>query len=244
MTASVSLTDLRTRVRYYANMEASTFVTDTELNARISASARRLYGKLVATRGQEYYRVNGTLTTTPGVALYALPDGFWQMLVVMAQWNGLWLRMQPFETNEEPELLNIKNPVPGVIRYRLTGQQQDAITAEQDKLELCPTPVSAFTIRFLFIPTLTLTPDGLGETWVNGVAGFEEWIVLDVAIQCLAKEESDASALMQLKAECERDIESLAGARDAGAAARVVDVRADLGRLSPWRMPPRWGGLP
>lgn len=245
MSDVVSQTEIRTRVRHYANMENSSFVTDAELNTRINASARRLYAKLVAARGQEYYRANATISAVAGTSVYAMPSDFWQLLLVMVQDNGVWLRMSPFEMNEVPQLANLQAPRPSNIRYRLSGRQKTAQLTDTDQIELMPTPTTAFPITVAYLPTLHLVHAGVtNEVYYNGVAGFEEWTALDVAIQCLAKEESDPSVLMQLKSEVERDIESLSGARDAGAGAHVVDVRGDLGRMNLWHLPPRWGGLP
>lgn len=66
---------------------------------------------------------------------------------------------------------------------------------------------------------------GLGASQiVDGVAGWEEWIVLDATIKILAKEESDTTDLKQQRADLQMQIEQLAGDRDAGTADRVVDV--------------------
>jgi hypothetical protein len=239
MAAAVLRSDLIVRVREIANMEASTFVTDAELGRRLDSAARRLYNKLVAAQGQEYLRSTATITTVPGQATYDLPEDFWRLLALSALDGTTYRRMAAFELNEVASLLNIQNPTPFAIRYRLNGQQPRSDFAAGDLLELVPTPVSEFTIRCDYIPTLACE-ESEGDVRYNGVSGWEEWMVLDVAIMCLAKEESDPSLLMAQRAQWEAEIASLADGRDEGNPARVSDVRGDLDGARIGLMPPRW----
>lgn len=58
----------------------------------------------------------------------------------------------------------------------------------------------------------------------DGIAGWEEWVVLDAAIKCLQKEESDVSVLAGQKAAVEDAIRGLASERDGGFPERVADM--------------------
>lgn len=65
---------------------------------------------------------------------------------------------------------------------------------------------------------------------VDGINGWEEYIVVDCAAKALEKEESDPSAMFARKAALIQRIQSAAANRDAGEPARVVDVsRNDFG---------------
>lgn len=59
---------------------------------------------------------------------------------------------------------------------------------------------------------------------LDGVAGWEEFIVIDAAMKALVKEESDISALAIQREEITRRIESMAEGRDIGQAHHVQDV--------------------
>ena len=59
---------------------------------------------------------------------------------------------------------------------------------------------------------------------VDGVAGWEEWIVLDATIKCMSKSDEDATLFLQQKADLEAQINALAGDRDAAWPDRVTDV--------------------
>lgn len=65
---------------------------------------------------------------------------------------------------------------------------------------------------------------GTKAATVDGVNGWEEYLVVDAAIKALQKEESDVSVLLAQKALLQRRIESAATNRDAAEPARVVDV--------------------
>lgn len=63
-----------------------------------------------------------------------------------------------------------------------------------------------------------------GDTF-DGVNGWEELIVVDAAMKCLEKEESDVSALMARKAMLTERIQAMAPERDAGMPERVQAIR-------------------
>lgn len=79
------------------------------------------------------------------------------------------------------------------------------------------------TVNYRFIPSaarLTLGTNAL----VDGVAGFEEWIVLDSTIKALAREESDASEWIRQRADIDEEIALMAQNRDDAWPDRVTDV--------------------
>jgi hypothetical protein len=67
---------------------------------------------------------------------------------------------------------------------------------------------------------------------LDGVQGWEEYVVVDCVIKCKLKEESDVAAEMALKAALVQRIEAAAANRDAGEAATVADVYAT--RATEW----------
>jgi hypothetical protein len=87
--------------REYADMPRSKFVSDPQLINRVNKSIKRLYRKLVAARGQEYYRKSfPTFNTVSGQNLYPLPSDFFQLISVEIT-DGTFRRcMQPFMEKE------------------------------------------------------------------------------------------------------------------------------------------------
>jgi hypothetical protein len=70
----------------------------------------------------------------------------------------------------------------------------------------------------------------------DGINGWEEWVILDAAIQALIAEESDASALMTERGIIEASIESMKAARDIGEPERVRDVTEERDGLPEERL--------
>lgn len=67
---------------------------------------------------------------------------------------------------------------------------------------------------------------GVVQVDCDGVNGWEEYIVVDAAMKCLQKEESDVSVLMAEKSALKQRIEAMASNRDAGKPERITDVNA------------------
>lgn len=66
------------------------------------------------------------------------------------------------------------------------------------------------------------------NTQIDGISGWEEMVVIEAAIKCKDKEESDCSVLIARRTKKEKDIEGIAANRDPGTAARTADVMTDI----------------
>jgi len=84
------------------------------------------------------------------------------------------------------------------------------------------------TFNLYFIPIFA--PLILDTDTFDGVNGWEEYIVCDVAAKALEKEESDPNPQLKRKADLHKRIMECAPNRDAGTSARVIDV----GQVNPY----------
>ena len=116
-----------------------------------------------------------------------------------------WITIRPFEFIQR-NLWNYPNVYTfyGVtnLRYRLNG----------NNLMLVPITVSGQTLRIWYVPR----PNQLKRTTdtVDAIAGWEEYIVADVCIKMLAKEESDVSVFAAQKLALLKRIEEAAENRN------------------------------
>ncbi len=62
------------------------------------------------------------------------------------------------------------------------------------------------------------------STLLEGISGWEEYVVIDSAIKAQIKQEGDVAPLLQQKADMKARIEAMAEARDQGQAFHVSDV--------------------
>lgn len=256
---AVLLSDLLTQARRMADMEHGGPVSNAELQAQAVASAQRLYDLLISARGQEYYRKTAECYVVPGQAKYHLPSDFYKLLAVLANPSttaisgGLsgtfsetdsreapgWLPLAPFEMRELWRLMGRRASGPSDCCYRLCGAQWESPSGEfgvgSDDIEIAPSPDQAWALRVEYLPVAWTTLSD-GELKLNGVNGFEQFVVLETAIYALQKEQSDASHLeRRLAAEVAR-IEAM-GRRDHTTPSRVVDTSGclDGGLGGGWR---------
>jgi hypothetical protein len=208
-----SLATIRATIRQRADMVYSTFVADAELNGWINSSAFELYDVLVQKFGADYY-VTSLDAATDGGETVPLPAAFYKLLGVDVL-DGDWRPLRPFNFGERHR----HSPAGlSALRYRLAG----------NALWLNPTPAAKLSLRIWYVPRLAALVDDTDT--LDGVSGWEEYVVVDCAIKAKRKEESDVSVEMAQKAALLARIESAAANRDAGSPATVVDVYGDSPR--------------
>lgn len=215
---AVQLQTLRTRVRYRANMEDSEFVTDTELNTFINESYAELYDLLVS-KFEDWYVGDPTeITMTSGDAgKKALASDFYKLRGVDQQLGGRWREVHPFNFNERNRQGTAErlNGFLTTVRYRVVGSD----------LRFSPVDLAVGTFRYWYVPLAT---EMSGDTdTMDGVNGWEQYVIVDAARKCLLKEESDTSELERELAKLTNRIEVMAQNRDAGNPQQVEDIHED-----------------
>ena len=223
MATTMQLSDLQAAIFQRADMVGSQFVSTPELTSYINQSYFELYDLLVSAYGEDYFVASPAYTvTTDGVSeLFALPSDFYKLLGVDLQVTPQqWMTLKPFAFSERNKhsYPNYQSPY-GItnLRYRPQG----------NFLWLRPLPMGAQTLRLWYVPKLA--PLVNGTDTVDGVSGWTEYIIVDGAIKCLQKQESDVSVLMAQKQALAIRILEMAENRDVGTAMRVADVRGDGG---------------
>lgn len=222
--ATVTLLELRTRARQRADMEATGFVKDPELNSYINASYAELYDLLVACFGSDYFVAPAhPFTTTPNTDKYALPTDFYKLLGVDIKLDSInWRTVKRFEFSERniPQIWD--NSFYVSTRYRLNG----------NNILISPVPTSQAECRAWYIPLpqkLTLDSDSF-----SGINGYEEYVIIDAAIKMLTKEESDTSQLSFDKQALKKRIQDMADSRDVGSPATVSDTATNYEISGRW----------
>ena len=236
MATTMTLAELRTAVRQRADIQnqsgdyTNAFINDTELNSYINQSYFELYDLLVGAYGEDYYVSTPYTFLTDGVnQFFNLPADFYKLLGVDVQVttnvanNAFWT-LKPFTFAERN-----KYAVPNTqlyfgitnLRYRLQG----------NKIWINPLPQINQTLRIFYVPRMTTLSVDADE--VQGVSGWTEYIIIDAAIKCMQKEESDVSVLMAQKVAMKQRIDSIADNRDAGMPSTVADTQ-NSNSIFPW----------
>lgn len=205
---------LRTLARQRADMENRNFVSATEWITYINDGYKELYDILVS-KFEDWYSVSSTFTVASGATSYTLPDDFYKLRGVDRSDGGsdyYPLRPFSFENRNRKGFYQRYRGVEPSVQYRLY----------KNTLLLSPDDQAPGDYRLWYIPRATdLTTTSQS---VDGVNGWEDYIVISAAIKALIKEESDVSVLMAERQRLAQRIEWMAQNRDAGATERVGDV--------------------
>ena len=225
----VTLGDIRTQSQQRADMVNSGFLTTTEWNQNLSSSYKELYDLLIQKFGNDYYVQTPFSITTDGVNdKFALPVDFYKLLGVDCSVSGStqsFITLKPFMFSERN-----RYAVPNFqsfygltnLRYRLLG----------NNLFLTPLPTAGQLLKVYYVQRpvdLLLDTDTM-----DGVSGWEEYVIVDGAIKALEKEESDVSILMAQKQALIKRIEEAAENRDAGSPQTVSDNQGNWGPFGRW----------
>jgi hypothetical protein len=203
--ASYTLAQVRTRVRQRTDTVGSDFVTDAELNQLINTAYTELYGMLVTKslhRSETVYEV-----ATTGAESYDLPSDFFGLIGVYRAVGEDKVPLERF-----PDKFRPGSRTGDAVSYRVSGLS----------LVLYPKPSSG-TYDVVYIPV----PGDLSadDDTLDGVLGWEEFVVIEAAINVLAKEESDTTALEIKRERILRRIRDEAEAAEFTETPRILDVR-------------------
>jgi hypothetical protein len=235
-----SLGALRLHSQQKADRVNSPFVTLPEWNYWINLAAYELYDLLI-TSFEEYYVAQPAYFTTNGTTYqFPLPDGaltfqnqamqnyvappFYKLLGVDLGLNNApngFVTVKRFQFIDRNMYVfpNTASTIYGVfnLQYRILG----------NTIEFIPIPSAAQPIRIWYIPRL---PVLLQDTDIlDGVSGWEQYIIVRAAKYALDKEESPTEMLDQELLFLKTRIEQSATNRDVGQPDTISDTRYRTG---------------
>lgn len=230
MARTFNRADIRNLVRELIGMELgdaadpdNDFIDDTELNRKINAALRIWHGK-VAKAVPERYEAEQVITAN-GASSYALPsDHLWTIGVDYELTSNCRIGLRRVMVQE-------RNSFDSSVTAQAEGYRVKGST-----LVLLPPPDSG-TYYHVYVTAAPILTDDV--TTVDGVNGWEMWIVYHVALDCRIKEESDITGILEQKRAIEAEMDSAAAEREAGQPSRVVDTRTGRGGE---RDPDFWAG--
>jgi len=234
-----SLYEMRLMAQQRADRVGSLFVTKSEWNSYLNQAYYELYDLLITTN-EDYYVAPRATFSTDGSSSYDLPTGaassysgapaFYKLYGVdlgLDSSQNAWVTLKKFDFISRNRFVfpQITTSLAGIfnLQYRIVGS----------KIHLIPTAVAGQQIGLWYFPRLTTL---LADTdVVDGISGWEEYVIVRAAKYALDKEESDTQKLDAELLFLKQRIEETAMNRDAGQPDTISNVRtqAEL-----------WGGAP
>ena len=217
----VSLGWIRNLSQLRADLANSQFITTVEWNSYVTEAYKELYDILVQKFGDQYFATSTYTITTDGVTqLYPLPADFYKGALVEAALNpadqNSWVTLRRFNPIQK-NLWNYPNVYTfyGItnLRYQFTGNY----------LQLVPIAQGNQTIRIWYSPRpQTLMAD---TQLLDGISGWEDYVVVDVARRARDKMEKDTTSLLMEKTALKQRIEEAAENRNVGDSETISDSR-------------------
>jgi hypothetical protein len=246
----ITLSDLRTRTRQRADMVNSTFVSDAELTGYINDSASELYDILVTRFEDQYTRWKimpatnrqifldtETFNEQFGLTVYDIPiESFMKLRSIDAEVGGRWVNLMHVPLSDWRKYTMLDGDLSeSPFGYTILGDQLIIVPDGVRDLTLGLSTAAGRRYRLFYIPQYSAMKDAISDPddEITGAdndlfevsRGWEDYIVVDAAIKCLQKEESDVTVLVMAKAAMLERIKRSSGQRDAGGtAARVTEV--------------------
>lgn len=236
----MSLGEVRLASQQKADRVSSPFVTMTEWNTWIRLAQYELYDLLIDQDQMRYVAPTASFISNGSTFLYPLPDGirtfigpdgsnftprpFYKLVGVdmgLANAQQAWVTVTQFNFIDRNKFLypNSASTIYGVFncQYRLND----------DNIQFIPTPSGNQPFRLWYIPRLQVP---LADSdLIDGVSGWEQYVIVRAAKYALDKEESDTGKLDAEIQWLKERIESASKSRDVGQADTISDTRNAMG---------------
>lgn len=211
---TVTLLQLRTRSRQRADMENSTFVSDSELDDYINDSIDEL-GDLIVSAVEDYNVVEFPFTIAGGSDRVTFPTDFYKLRGVDDLRDPANpITVNPFNFAERNDIH--RDGFPRALLHS-SDVEYDIVGNE---LLFIPAGRAPGSYKIWYNPVQTLLVAD-GDTF-DGQSGWHEYVVIDAAIKMKEKEESSTTALERAKEKMRKRVLKMAPSRDTG---RVQTVR-------------------
>jgi hypothetical protein len=236
MARTVSLTTLQNRTLQRANLEVASnaaIYSSTELVDNINEGIAELHRLVTNVPGQPFYLNSVNFNTSQGTDTY--PIGPSQVINCSD-----FMSAKGFDVQFGQNIVNTARPFMWSERnrfkilyagwvytqpvfYRLLGKTSSTANSALDSVKFIPMPSGTFTITMWYLPVPVVLVNG--SDVLDGIAGFEELVVLSAATKLLIKQEQfeHAQMLMSERARQEEQILAML-THDSEAPERVTDV--------------------
>ena len=196
--ANPTLSDIVSRIRQRADIvNDGKHISDSDIKAYANTSIAAVYQMLAKGDSKIFGRLAGGLFNL-GDNRWQLPSDHYKLLDVSVRRSGNWLRAEEMDAQEYAQNLD-RNDV-----YSVYPRFQLLFNTDEGWFELVIFPTTAqddILVTYLpKPPVLSLDAHELKLPVPDAV----EWVILDAAVNCRIREESDPSAMMAEREKVEK----------------------------------------
>ena len=222
--STVTLAQIKSRARQKADMENSNFIEDPELLNYVNEAYYTWYDIIVA--AFEDYYLSATPTefslTTSDEGVFDLPADFYKLAgldkAIDTGSNRFYtLRKTPWRGRTRTEDTFPRYGLVPTVSYRIFA----------NKIQMTPMDAATGTYHLWYIPTAVPFVDD-GDS-IDTFNGFENLLIIDVAIKMLNKEETDPSLLLLERQRLTEAINQMRIDRDINNGERIEEVGDSFG---------------
>lgn len=218
--SSVTLAQIRLRSREKADMVNSKFIEPPEHLDLINESYFTWYDMIVSAFEDYFLEEPTEFVLAAGVSQFPLPADFYKLAGIDKASDAGSDRFYPLRKTKWRERNRTEN---SFSTYALSPITSYRII--KDKILFTPKDGALGSFKLWYIPVAT--PLVLETDSIDTYNGFENLLILDVAIKMLNKEESDPSMLMVERARIEKKMQDMLIDRDISGSERIEEVDGD-----------------
>jgi hypothetical protein len=215
----VTLLSLRNQAKDRADMEDADFVEDSNWNIYANYALAELYDLIIDTDDTCVVK-SATMPAVTGQSSYALPGDFYKISrIYEKQADDKLLSMDSMSAHDlsQPYLYDeIWRSTRGDSRYRYY--------LEGLNIEIKPVPSGVFDIFLKYIPQFTPLVNDASTVNYPIVAGWEEYVVVGMAMRALAKEGTPTQQLAAERSTYVERIRQMTSGKDRFSPRRIRDV--------------------
>ena len=234
MSRTETTADIIQRAKEAADMDNSNFIKAAEWYRMLNVHTAILWNLLLKADPDRYTREQ---SLTAGSQDYDCPADYYgtvRVEYIADGTQGIYVPIPRLFGQEETRVVQTQADYPVGYTFRY-----NAATPSTQTLRILPTSSQAMRHLYTVAPPKYATDGTDSAELVIGIAGFEEHVVLGMAIQARIKEESSVVQLRESQAMITAHVEEMIENRSISEAGHVTSVR-DTGYSDPASI--RWGG--
>lgn len=221
--SGLTLADLRSSAKKRADMEASSFILDSEWNDYVNEGGSELHD-LILESDPKSIIVRYDIVTNSTDEFYNLPDDFYKLEAAFRKINNVRYGL------DRADYHMVGMGAAAVLSNVIVGGSPYQYSLVGNQLYFLPKPSGVNTVEIWYFPAFTRLVADIDTLNYPVVNGWEQFVILTACIKAKMKERTDVSSELMEKAELKQRIVLMANKRDEWEPPRFFDAYGSTSR--------------